>query len=76
MKRQFIQQLLTWRDQKDRKPLILNGARQVGKTYLLTYSEKYPVPYRTIMSAKPLLMDVAHAVHHYPLYLAGRFPLI
>ncbi len=24
-----------WKNAKDRKPLILNGARQVGKTYTL-----------------------------------------
>ena len=27
--------LVKWRDRSDRKPLILLGARQVGKTYIL-----------------------------------------
>jgi predicted AAA+ superfamily ATPase len=29
--------LKTWRTRKDRKPLILRGARQVGKTWLPKY---------------------------------------
>ena len=35
MKRTLYERLLQWKDKSDRKPLILNGARQVGKTYLL-----------------------------------------
>jgi uncharacterized protein len=35
MKRKVYSQLLEWKNRKDRKPLILNGARQVGKTWLL-----------------------------------------
>lgn len=35
MKRQLYGQLLKWKNKPSRKPLILNGARQVGKTYLL-----------------------------------------
>ena len=30
-----MQELISWRSSADRKPLILNGARQVGKTWLL-----------------------------------------
>ena len=30
-----MKDLLKWRDRSDRKPLILLGARQVGKTYIL-----------------------------------------
>lgn len=33
MKRLSDQYLLAWRDETNRKPLILRGARQVGKTY-------------------------------------------
>jgi predicted AAA+ superfamily ATPase len=33
MKREINQYLLEWKDRFDRKPLILRGARQVGKTY-------------------------------------------
>lgn len=35
MKRLMYNDLLRWKSSKNRKPLILNGARQVGKTYLL-----------------------------------------
>lgn len=35
MKRTILKQLLDWKDSCTRKPLILNGARQVGKTYIL-----------------------------------------
>ena len=35
MKRFVLQQLIEWKNREDRKPLILNGARQVGKTWLL-----------------------------------------
>lgn len=41
MEREAYQKLLKWKDSKDRKPLILNGARQVGKTWLLqTFGKK------------------------------------
>jgi len=33
MKRSILQKLLAWKNQKRRKPLILRGARQVGKTW-------------------------------------------
>ena len=35
MEREILKDLLKWRSRKDRKPLILLGARQVGKTYIL-----------------------------------------
>ncbi len=35
MKRSIINQLIEWKESATRKPLILNGARQVGKTYIL-----------------------------------------
>lgn len=35
MKRYFYQELLQWKHAKERKPLMVQGARQVGKTYLL-----------------------------------------
>lgn len=36
MKRKIEKQLHIWKNRKiDRKPLVLNGARQVGKTYIL-----------------------------------------
>lgn len=35
MKRKIIKSLLEWKTRVNRKPLILNGARQVGKTYII-----------------------------------------
>ena len=35
MKRKITQQLIDWKDRPGHKPLILQGARQVGKTYIL-----------------------------------------
>lgn len=35
MKRTILQHLYEWKNSATRKPLILNGARQVGKTYIL-----------------------------------------
>lgn len=35
MKRLILDKLLTWKAKKTRKPLVIDGARQTGKTYLL-----------------------------------------
>lgn len=35
MKRDIYEKLVEWKNKPNRKPLILNGARQVGKTYIL-----------------------------------------
>jgi len=35
MKRTLYKKLLVWKNNKNRKPLLLQGARQVGKTYLI-----------------------------------------
>lgn len=37
MYREIINELIKWKEIKDRKPLILEGARQVGKTHILKY---------------------------------------
>jgi predicted AAA+ superfamily ATPase len=37
MERLLISQLLKWKDSHGRKPLLLEGARQVGSTSLLPY---------------------------------------
>lgn len=37
MKRKIYQHLLKWKKDKDRKPLILLGARQVGKTWIMQH---------------------------------------
>ncbi|MFI3263387.1 MAG: ATP-binding protein [Rikenellaceae bacterium] len=35
MKRKIMSHLVAWKDKIDRKPLIVNGARQVGKSYVI-----------------------------------------
>ena len=35
MQRDLYQKLLEWKEKPDRKPLVVKGARQVGKTYLI-----------------------------------------
>ena len=35
MKRNAFSQLVTWKNDPERKPLIIRGARQVGKTWLM-----------------------------------------
>ncbi len=44
MQRHLYQDLLDWKTIKRRKPLILRGARQVGKSYLLEYFGKQEFP--------------------------------
>lgn len=46
LKRKAIEQLAAWKARDDRKPMILKGARQVGKTWLMkefgkTYYDNY-----------------------------------
>lgn len=35
MQRKLLEQLFSWKEKKSRKPLLVDGARQTGKTYLL-----------------------------------------
>ncbi len=42
MKRDFINQLFQWKNDFNRKPLLLRGARQVGKSYIVkTFGESF-----------------------------------
>ena len=42
MYRKAIQSLINWKSDEERKPLVLKGARQVGKTWLMKeFGEKY-----------------------------------
>lgn len=42
MKRNVLSQLIAWKNKNNRKPLIVNGARHVGKTYILReFGKKY-----------------------------------
>lgn len=35
MEREILKNLMEWKESKNRKPLIIHGARQVGKTYIV-----------------------------------------
>ena len=49
MYRKKIEDLIKWKESKNRKPLILRGARQVGKTWLMKeFGEKYYEKYAYI----------------------------
>ena len=37
MERKIYKELVSWKKSADRKPLVLQGARQVGKTYIVNY---------------------------------------
>lgn len=37
MKRKIVGKLLEWKQSAERKPLVLQGARQIGKTYIVSY---------------------------------------
>lgn len=42
MERAIFHELITWKNSKYRKPLIIQGARQVGKTWLMkTFGERF-----------------------------------
>jgi len=42
MNRNITQKLIKWKDQSDRKPLIIRGARQVGKSFsVMDFGQKY-----------------------------------
>ncbi len=57
MKREAIQELIRWKSKPDRKPLLIRGARQVGKTWLMQEfgkSEYAKCAYLNFESMKPL----------------------
>ncbi len=35
LKRKFFDELLKWRNSKDKECLLVNGARQIGKTFAI-----------------------------------------
>ena len=42
MERKMSKKLLEWKNDKDKMPLIIYGARQVGKTYtILTFGKEH-----------------------------------
>ena len=52
MQRFIMEKLVKWKNDKNRKPLILKGARQVGKTYIL---KEYKAPSSIILMTAALV---------------------
>ena len=42
MQRQLMSELIAWKSRANRKPLLLKGARQTGKTWLLNEFARQP----------------------------------
>ena len=60
MYRKVIEKLVSWKDQKDKKALLVTGARQIGKTYIIRefaksyYSKFVEINFLTQPSAKDI----------------------
>lgn len=59
MQRLVLEELLAWKQQKTRKPLLVDGARQTGKTYLLQhlFGQYFPAVLRIDFLERPELAD-------------------
>lgn len=59
MKRKLFSKLIEWKKEKKRKPLILKGVRQVGKTYLLQeFGKTFPSCHYFNFEKEPTLSKV------------------
>jgi len=61
MERKLMSELIKWKDKSSRKPLLLEGARQVGKTYLLKdFGKRYfkNVAYLNFQNPSAELIDL------------------
>ena len=55
MQRQLMSELIAWKSRANRKPLLLKGARQTGKTWLL--NEFASQQYRNVIRFDFMLLD-------------------
>ena len=55
MQRQLMSELIAWKSRANRKPLLLKGARQTGKTWLLNEfaSQQYQNAIRSMGTSTP-----------------------
>ncbi|MCI5052070.1 MAG: AAA family ATPase [Simkaniaceae bacterium] len=60
MKRLFLHRLLAWKEGKNRKPLLVKGVRQVGKTFLLRAfgEEHFPAYHYLNFEKSPQLCSI------------------
>ena len=81
-----VDQLYSWKEKRaevefmrevngDVLPVEVKSGWVTQAKSLKVFAQKYSPPYRTIMSARNLNIDLVNQVHHYPLYMAARFPL-
>lgn len=70
MKRNALQRLINWKADEERKPMVLKGARQVGKTWLKKYIDKYSPKHALRFSKRGYRTD--GNITNVPLYLAGK----
>ncbi|PHR64370.1 MAG: AAA family ATPase [Idiomarina sp.] len=59
MNRALLDELLVWKSQAERKPLLVDGARQTGKTYLLQqlFGQNFPNVVRIDFLESPAMAD-------------------
>ncbi|SEA71187.1 ATP-binding protein [Alkalimonas amylolytica] len=59
MERALLTELLSWKEQPERKPLLIDGARQCGKTYLLQtlFGKRFPQVLRIDFLESPQMAD-------------------
>jgi hypothetical protein len=67
MKRIIEASLLQWKDKEIRKPLLLQGARQVGKTYVLQNFAKKQFSKSHYFDLEELKVELAPIFNDYPL---------
>src|SRR5690606_16459450 len=59
MQRLLLEELMIWKRQQARKPLLIDGARQTGKTYLLQhlFGQDFPDVLRIDFLERPEMAD-------------------
>jgi predicted AAA+ superfamily ATPase len=67
MKRQIETKLIQWKNKKTRKPLLLQGARQVGKTYVLENFAKNRFAHSHYFDLEELKTDLSSIFNDSPL---------
>lgn len=67
MEREIYKKLIEWKNKQGRKPLILNGARQVGKTYILQQfgQNEYKKSLHTFINNNPKLQGLRFSMLPY-----------
>lgn len=81
-----LSELFSWQQQKAEVEFLVEVEDQVipvevksgnvtKMQSLKVFAKKYTPSFQVIFSGRPLHIEEGKSVHHYPLYLAGWFPL-